>query len=697
MFARLIIFLVLKMFSLRISSQKITILLLFILGMIFAFLLPKLLNSTATLKTNSENIEFPKGSVVDIVTEYGVIPNDGLDDTEGIQQALNDYADQNRIIYFRNGVYDISDTLTFAGAQRFNTFQGQSESKTIIRLKDNSPKFAAEVGERKPLLYIDPGGSADRFQNEIYNLTFDIGLGNPMADGLWFISNNQGGLRNVTIKSSSNQEGVGLNLALELNGPMLAKAITIEGFHTGIRTGDAVNSQTFENIHLLNQGFAGINNNQQIITIRELFSQQKLPIPALINGDDPGHAPHWFGLVTIVDSILKYTGEGSAPFAISAVGNAYGRNVTIEGYNNAAFMDYAYFRTNLVDNELLPLDGVGIAEWTKSYREDSRTDLVSRLFEDGITTSLSLEVKDTPDVPWDNPAQWVNVADFAIGDGQSDETATFQAAVNSMQVGGQNDGKTTLYIPGDIDFRLQGVVEVSGPIRRIIGLTGKIQGTSDSVTTGGFRVVDSGIKDAPLVRFERLSGFGSNFLLEHQSKRTMAVVNTAGVKIDSTGSGDLYLEDVVANFASFKHPGQRIWARQFNPEGQGTKIINNGAILWILGLKTEKYGTVIDTSSAGFTEVTGGLIYRVAKTTDDDSPMFSIANGNATLAGVGEMDATPSQERNYSIIVSETRNDTTINGERDICTSSRHNNSCILNLYIGATQYAPQIANNLNQ
>ncbi|NBD32737.1 MAG: hypothetical protein GVY17_07185 [Cyanobacteria bacterium] len=642
------------------------------------------------VNTKSENIEFPKGSVVDIVAEYDVVPDDGVDDTAGIQQALNDYADQNRIFYLRNGIYNISDTLTVAGAQRFNTLQGQSEANTIIRLRDSSPLFAEGVEERKPLLNIPPGGSADRFQNEIYNLTFDIGSNNPMADGLWFISNNQGGLRHVTIKSSSHQEGVGLSLFSGLNGPMLAKAITIEGFHIGIRTGNAVNSQTFENIYLRNQGFAGIYNAQQIITIRKLVSEQRLPIPGLVNGDDPGKAQHWFGLVSIVDSTFKYTGEGSAPYAISAVGSAYGENISIEGYKHAAFMDYAYFRRGLVENELLSLEGKGITQWTKSYREDSRTQLVSRLFENGISTSLSLKVQDTPDVPWDNPSQWVNVAEFAIGDGQSNDTAAFQAAVDSMKVGGQNEGKTTLYIPGDKKFKLNGVVEISGPIRRIIGLKGKIQGTSDGVISGGFRIVDSRKADAPIVRLERLSGFANNFLLEHQSKRTVAVVNTTGVRIKSNGSGDLYLEDVVAGFANFNHAGQRIWARQLNAEGQGTKITNNGAILWILGLKTEKYGTVIDTSSGGFTEVIGGLIYRVAKTTDDNSPMFSITNSHATFAGIGEMDATQSQERNYSTIISETRGKTTMQGKRDICTAGRHNGSCVLNLYISATESEPE-------
>ncbi|MEM7592210.1 MAG: glycosyl hydrolase family 28-related protein [Cyanobacteria bacterium P01_A01_bin.83] len=660
------------------------------MGVILAFFLPTLLSSKAEVQT-AINFEFPPGSVVDLVSEYDVIPDDGLDDTAGIQKALNENADQNRIIYFRNGVYDVSDTLTLVGARRFNTLQGQNEAKTIIRLRDRAPLFAAEIGERKPLLNIPPGESADRFQNAIYNLTFDVGRGNPMADGLWFISNNQGGLRQVTIKSSSNQEGIGLSLADGLNGPMLAKEITIEGFQIGIRTGNAVNSQTFEGIQLRNQGFTGIYNTQQVINIRKLVSEQQLPIPPLISGEKADNAIHWFGLTTIIDSKLKYTGEGSAPYAISAVGNAYARNISLEGYQNAAFLDYANFRQSLVKNELLPLDGAGITEWKKSYREDSQTNLVSRLFEQGISKSLTLGVKETPDVPWDKTSQWVNVADFMSGDGQSDATAAFQAAIDSMKVGGRHEGKTTLYIPSGIKYRLNGVVEISGPVRRIIGLAGRIQGTVDGVTSGGFRIVDSGQMDAPLIRFERLSGFGSNFLLEHQSKREVAVVNTAGVKITSTGSGDFYLEDVVATFARFKNAQQRIWARQFNLEGRGTKITNRGARLWVFGLKTEKFGTVIDTSSGGFTEVIGGLIYRVAKTIDDNAPMFSITDAHATFAGIGEMDGTAAKERHYSTIISETRNHNLRTGKRERFQPGRHNGSCVLYLYIGATQYPPKI------
>ncbi|TVQ30449.1 MAG: hypothetical protein EA376_12980 [Phycisphaeraceae bacterium] len=89
-----------------------------------------------------QGISFPPGAVVDVVAEYpGVQPDDGMDDTAGLQQALLDYAETNRILWLRDGVYDVSDTLAFQGALRFNTIQGQSRDGVIIRLTDNAPGF----------------------------------------------------------------------------------------------------------------------------------------------------------------------------------------------------------------------------------------------------------------------------------------------------------------------------------------------------------------------------------------------------------------------------------------------------------------------------------------------------------------------------------------------------------------------------
>ena len=64
------------------------------------------------------------------------------------------------------------------------------------------------------------------------------------------------------------------------------------------------------------------------------------------------------------------------------------------------------------------------------------------------------------------------------------------------------------------------------------------------------------------------------------------------------GPGAVFLEDVVGRF--FRFHGEKVWARQFNPEGTGLHVLNDGGDLWILGLKTEGGGTLRDiTGNAG--------------------------------------------------------------------------------------------------
>lgn len=45
------------------------------------------------------------------VTAHGAIPDDGLDDTEAIQAAIDAALVERHVVYFRPGVYDVSDTL----------------------------------------------------------------------------------------------------------------------------------------------------------------------------------------------------------------------------------------------------------------------------------------------------------------------------------------------------------------------------------------------------------------------------------------------------------------------------------------------------------------------------------------------------------------------------------------------------------
>lgn len=631
-------------------------------------------------------IRFPESSVIDVVAQYsGVVPDDGIDDTAGLQLALDQYADSNRILWLRDGVYDISDTLQFTGNERFNTLQGQSRDGTIIRLLPNSAGFGS--GEpAKAMFYVNPGTTADRFQNELYDLTFDTGSGNPAATGVHFISNNQGGIRSLRIVSNDPaSSGIGLDLANGLNGPLLVKDLVVEGFRVGIQTGNALNSATLENITLRDQLEVGFRNVQQVVTIRGLTSEQSLPIPALINGDDNTTAQHWFGLVTLVDSTLLCTANPAPDHAIISVGNTCAHNVEVSGYDFAARLLYGNF-TGIPASDL-PLSGTGISLWIKAYNSTNPATYQPLTFENNYADMPGIEVLETPDVPWDDPATWVNVADFATGDGSTDDTAGFQAAIDSMKPGGSNFGKATLFIPAGLQFRVIDTVDISGPVRRIIGLKGRILGQA----VGRFRLVDSpdaSAGDAPIVRIERLNGFSNQFYIEHASQRTLVVTNTTGARMIGNGQGDFFIEDVVGGNHSFTHPWQRVWARQFNTENSGLKIDNSGAILWILGLKTERSRTVLQTRDGGISQVVGGFIYRVDEAAANPDPIFQVTDASGYFFGVGEYDATGT--RHYTTILTETRAGDTRSIERsDFTSGGRHNGSRVIYLTHAAASDAP--------
>jgi hypothetical protein len=103
---------------------------------------------------------------------------------------------------------------------------------------------------------------------------------------------------------------------------------------------------------------------------------------------------------------------------------------------------------------------------------------------------------------------------------------------------------------------------------------------------------------SPIVAIERLNnGYEFPLAIDNASPRTLVLKNLLGVTGNMTGSGDIFIEDVGGENWHFGQ--QNIWARQFNVENEGTHITNNGGKLWILGLKTERGGTLIDTRGGG--------------------------------------------------------------------------------------------------
>lgn len=524
----------------------------------------------------AENIVFPADAVVDITKPPYNARGDGVaDDTAAIQKALDE---RERLIYLPDGTYLVSAALRWGPNQKRQVLQGQSVEKTIIRLKDNCAGF--DIPER-PLPVIWTGKApAQRFRNALRNLTIDTGKGNPGATGVQFIANNQGTMDTVRIRcGESGPVGLDLGYTGE-QGPCLITNVEVIGFDTGISTKHGVNSITFEDVRLEGQRVVGFKNEGQCVFIRGLRSRGA--VQAFQNASRDS-------LATLLDSTVEGTGGTADSAAVLNAGKAalYVRNLKTSGFKSAV--------KNLGGHDLSP-DGTEIAEWFSHPHVAA--------WEGSPPRALGLPIKETPDVPWDDPGDWISVAQFAPKKAETtdshgrkrrvtDWTDAIQQAIDS--------GKSTIYFPKE-GVDVIGEVRVRGRARRFIGLEQPF-----GKWNRGTWIIEQG--DSPVVVFERFDWTYSPATVRHAAPRTLVVKNTVGGEWHiEKGAGDVFFSDVCTG--KVRLHGGNIWARQLNTEGSGdTKTINDGGSLWILGLKTEGDATQIESINGARTEIAGAFVY----------------------------------------------------------------------------------------
>jgi Pectate lyase superfamily protein len=559
--------------------------------------------ATIASKTPVKKV-FPSGFIAaDVKTKYGAKGDGVTDDTAAIQAALDDDRSEDqdffgkpKALYFPAGTYLISNTLTWKGCCM--NLQGQGAGVSIIKLKDRANGFG-DRNKSKPVIQTIDGNMS--FRQNITDLTVDTGKNNPGASGIDYISNNYGSLWNVSIRSGDGQGKVGLDMSRQWAGPCLIKNVQINGFDYGIVTKNLEYGPTFEQITLQQQKVAGILNDGNTLAIRQLQSINS--VPAIQNREQ-------VGMIIVVDS--NFQGGAANVSAIENNGYLYARNVTASGYHSA------------IRHKGTVVAGASVTEYV--------SDKIYKLF-DSPKRSLNLPIEETPVFEDKNLDNWTKFVPKWYGD-----TEALQEALNS--------GKATVYFPFGAYFSHdKKVIKVPASVRRIVGFSSVING-------GGivFRVEQN--SDKPLI----IEQFGYGVAVEHASPRTVVIKNGGYEYKDFPKSGKLFLEDVGISLR-INYPHQ-VWARQLNVESLDAariKIKNKGGTLWILGLKTEGKGAVINTTNGGKTEVLGTLIYPVQEFNAIEKKEAAFISNNSSQSLIYSVSAYE-KIRNYDIQVEETRN-----------------------------------------
>jgi hypothetical protein len=524
---------------------------------------------------------FPEAAkIVDVSQPPYNAKGDGTtDDTDAIQRAFNDHPSQSAIIYLPNGKYLVTKQIRWGGSKNMrdadaakNTvLWGQSKEKTIIQLKDRCPGFNDPRTARGVIWTGE--APAQRFANEVRNLTVDTGVQNPGASGVQFMANNQGGIYDVNIVSGDGQGKAGLDLGYtDEQGPMLAKNISVLGFDYGVSSATGVASWTGENISVKSPNKAGFKNSGQPASVRKF--QFSGDVTAVENGS---------GLLTLIDSTLDGTGAAQDLAAISINGGAaLIRNVKTSG-----------FKTALVDSVAkTEIAGPTIAE----HFSIKPVTLIT-----GAASTLNLPIKETPELPWGDPAKWVAP--------KTNDAAGIQAAIDS--------GAETVFLPRGT-YSIDTTIVVRGNVKRIIGTKGTIDVKPPLLNEDKavFQIAHGGSNSVTLEGLHTTYANGTFVFIEHTSKRTLILkalcINFGAAQTPSHLSyrntvpgADVFIEDVVSSRWEFT--GQNVWARQFNSESTGTRLTVDGGTFWVLGYKTERIGEIVVAKNGAKVEILGGL------------------------------------------------------------------------------------------
>ncbi len=646
------------------------------------------IHSTVHAQATTEDVNYtvPDDAIMTAPMKPGVInltkppynmPSDGSTDvTEILQRAITENIGQpfkRKTFYFPNGTYVISNTLLWKKPNgkyyaRLR-FIGQSREKTIIKLADHAPGYD---NPNKPKAMFKTGSinasSYDHYNNSFWNMTLDVGTGNPGAVALDYNANNEGSLRNLLVKSSDPDKAgtIGIMMVRAYPGPCLLKDVTVDGFKVGMKVRHHEYSVTMENITLTNQSMVAMKNMGNVVCISNLKSVNNVPVL---------HATSGYAMTTILG------GQFSRPDGKTTTINA----ITNKGVLLMRDIDCQDYRLTVEDQT----DQNNHLDLGKQLNYLSHPAV--SLFDDPSQASWP-QLKPTPTLPVFDVSKAVSVnAHGAKADDPGDDSDAIQAALDAVA---ENSDKTTVYFSPGI-YIISKPLIVHGSIQYIEGFgttirPNKGQYLDKEAAVPIWHVKDMSVKELffnDINNVKHWQKCKTGFGLLHDDPATLILTNIDfgglldGAYRSGEQAGDVYIENNVGSDWRFTKSNQHVYARQWNLEGAmrvDFKITSRNAHIAALGIKTERAVSIGD-CIGGSLGIYGGLMYPVKTIPEENGPMvFKLQD---TSAVINYAEVAYGKNRNYERHIVETRDDQTRTLTKEQC-RKRNRDGRMLPLYV---------------
>jgi hypothetical protein len=554
-------------------------------------------------------IRFPvDAAVIDARRDLGAKGDGKADDTEALQRGLDlscGMDGPSRVFFLPNGIYRVTRTLVVKNAVG-PWLYGETRDGVIIRLDDG-------IKDCNSVLRTHPNEtgstSADWFMRNLRNFTVDVG-NNPETDGIRYFATNSGMLSRVRV---TGQGKVGINAGfLGQSGPNLIQDVEIDGFETGILS-QWIWGETLSRVTIRNCRKQGVYVNANAVGIEDL-TVENTPLGLVV--DYPNDWTWWGGVVALVNG--RFSGGDPSGPAIRNRSILYARNVVASGFQRAIASETPSGSP----------EGLTITEYVSHETKSA--------FENPAPRSLGLPIQAEPAMAWEtDPSRWLCVNDHgAIAGDNQDDSLAFQRAFDAAAA----QGKTTVYLrgikgPDPNWYDLRNPVRVHGSVRHVLGLGfGRVLASD----TGRFIVDD---RAAPVVKFQNIDSFGGPpATIENRSQNRTLVVESCGVRVLGNGQGPIFMTDC-PSLVEMRKPGQSLWARQLNPEGESDLglVQNEGANIWALGVKSEGRGIRFRTALGGRTEILGYFVYGPGIDAKDKRPIFEVEDAQLSVAALREI------------------------------------------------------------